>query len=90
MLCRVGPRLAIPDRVLDRLLRHHVADVRLVEAAIARRAAHHAVEVAVALLPSVDHDVHADDDVHISENSGEHLHLLRVRVHDPLGLQTIC
>ena len=82
----VGTRLAIPDRILDHLLGHHVAEHGLVEAAVARWAAHKGVEGGVALLPHVDDCVHGHLQAHLREDATQDVDLLAVRVCDACGL----
>eukprot|EP00966_Prymnesium_polylepis_P275859 6373961-Prymnesium_polylepis.1 len=58
MLFWIGARLGVEDGDCGHLSRHHVAEVRLLELAVARGALAELVEAGVDALPHVDEDGH--------------------------------
>eukprot|EP00966_Prymnesium_polylepis_P014970 345949-Prymnesium_polylepis.1 len=59
VLLRLGARLGVEDGDLGHLRRHHVAEVRLLELAVARGGLAKLIEAGVDALPHVDEDGHA-------------------------------
>ena len=74
MLPRLSTRCTVPDDVLCRLLRHHVAKERRREVSVCRRAARKLVKRLVVLLPYIDRQVDRCVDVRLPEDAVEKLH----------------